>query len=268
MRRSLALLLLVLSATFVLAPHARTAARSTPQIAIPTATGTTAPTPAEPGTLPETAAPAPRQTAPNPTAAKPTASNPGPQRPTSTPYSGDLNVFENADRDKLLQTAKIFDTLRLHPGSTVADIGAGGGWLAVRAARRVAPDGRVYAEDINPRAVQSIRERAAREHLADITVLLGTPDDPKLTPNSLDAAVMLRVYHEIAHTDRLLPLLAAALRPGARFGVIDHPGNGADHGINPDVVRAEVTHAGLRYLGLYDFTKGDQNDYMEVFEKR
>ena len=79
---------------------------------------------------------------------------------------------------------------------------------------------------------------------------------------------MLRVYHEVAHTDRLLPILVAALRPGARFAVIDHPGNGADHGINPEVVRSEVTHAGLRYVGLYDFTKGDQNDYMEVFEKR
>ena len=219
MRRTFALLLLLVSFTFVLAPHA-------------------AQTPA------------------------------APEHPTSTPYTGDLGVFEEPNRDKLLQIDRVLDTLRLHPGSTVADIGAGGGWFSVRAARRVAPDGHVIAEDINPHAVDSIRERAEREHLPEITPLLGTPDDPKLTPNSLDAAVMLRVYHEIAHPPLLLSVLHEALKPGGRFGVIDHPGNGADHGIDAGVVRAEVERSGFRFVGLYDFTKGDQNDYMEVFERR
>lgn len=188
--------------------------------------------------------------------------------PTSTPYTGDLSVFEDPNRDKLLQTDRVLDTLHLHAGSTVADIGAGGGWFTVRAARRVGTGGRVYAEDINPHAVESIKERAEREHLPEIVPVLGTPDDPKLLPDSLDAAVMLRVYHEIAHPPLLLDDLHRALRPGARFGVIDHPGNGADHGINADVVRTEVEHSGFRFVGLYDFTKGDQNDYMEVFERR
>ncbi len=289
MRRLLAVCLLVLSATFVLAPHAATPAQTTaapatplgnPAAAAPAGPSMSPPlvTPsAETGTLPETKAPAPRQIAPNPY----TRANSGPtatsgnfansgtaQRPTSTPYTGDLSIFEDPNRDKLLQTGKVLDTLRLHPGSDIADIGAGGGWFTVRAARRVGPNGHVYAEDINPKAVEAIRTRAQNEHLADITAVLGTPDDPRLTPDSLDAALMLRVYHEVAHTDRLLPVLVRALRPGARFAVIDHPGNGADHGINPEVVRAEVTHAGLRYVGLYDFTKADQNDYMEVFEKR
>ena len=228
MRRLLALVLLLLSATFVLAPRAHTSAQ-------------------EPGSLPEQAAPT---------------------HPTSTPYSGDLSVFEEPNRDKLLQVDRVMDTLHLHPGSTVADIGAGGGWFSVRAARRVGPSGRVFAEDINQHAVDAIRERAQREHLPQIVPLLGTPDDPKLLANSLDAAVMLRVYHEIAHPPLLLAVLHGALRPGGRFGVIDHPGNGADHGINPEVVRAEVERNGFRFVGLYDFTKGDQNDYMEVFEKR
>lgn len=269
MRSLLAILLLVLSATFVLAPRAHTAVQppstgstqiGSPPAAAPVGPSMDAPlgnrSGADPGNLPETKAPAARQTA---SAA---------QRSTSTPYTGDLSVFEEPNRDQLLQTGKVLDTLRLHPGSTVADIGAGGGWFTVRAARRVAPGGRVYAEDINPKAVDTIRERATREHLADVSTILGTPDDPKLAPDSLDAAVMLRVYHEVAHPDRLLPVLVRALKPGARFGVIDHPGNGADHGIDPEVVHAEIIHAGLRYVGLYDFTKADQNDYMEVFEKR
>lgn len=193
---------------------------------------------------------------------------PAPTHPTSTPYTGPLNVFDEPGRDQKLQIQRVMDVLRLHPGSVVADIGAGGGWFSVRAARRVAPNGRVLAEDINPAAITYIRNRAASEHLADITPLLGTPDDPHLAPNSLDAALMLRVYHEIAHPPLLLAHLRAALKPGGRFGIIDHPGTGADHGINASVVIAEVEHNGFRLVHQYDFTHADQNDYFLVFEKR
>jgi predicted methyltransferase len=137
----------------------------------------------------------------------------------------------------------------------------------VRAARRVGPSGHVFAEDINAHAIETIRDRARRENLPQVTPLLGTPDDPKLPADSLNAAVMLRVYHEVAHPAQVLAVLHHALKPGGRFGVIDHPGNGADHGINPEVVRQEVEHAGFHFVGLYDFTKGDQNDYMIVFER-
>jgi ubiquinone/menaquinone biosynthesis C-methylase UbiE len=160
------------------------------------------------------------------------------------------------------------DLLHLKPGSVVADIGAGGGWFSVRAARRVAPHGRVIAEDINPKGILSIQQRAQREHLANIQALLGTPDDPKLTPDSLDAALMLKVYHEIAHPVPVLAILRAALKPGARFGVIDRNGNGADHGLKESIVCAEIEEAGFRQVGRYDFTKADGQDYFLIFVKR
>ncbi len=211
---------------------------------------------------------APRTLSQTAKATAPEQAAPPPDHPTSTPYSGDLSIFEEPNRDKLLQTGRVLDTLHLHPGSAVADIGAGGGWFSVRAARRVGPGGHVFAEDINAHAIDAIRERAGREHLPQITPVQGTPDDPKLPADSVDAAVMLRVYHEVAHPALLLAAVRDALKPGGRLGVIDHPGHGDDHGINADVVRAEVERNGLRFVGLYDFPKGDQNDYMEVFEKR
>ncbi len=194
-----------------------------------------------------------------------------PTHPTSTPYTGDLSVFEEANRDQKLQIDRVMDTLKLHPGSTVADIGAGGGWFSVRAARRVAggPNGggTVYAEDINPHAIDAIHDRAVKENLPNIAAVLGTPDDPKLPADSLDAALMLRVYHEVAHPPTLLANLRTSMKSGGLFGVIDHPGNGADHGINADVVITEVQRSGFRFVKQYDFTKGDQNDYFLVFEK-
>jgi ubiquinone/menaquinone biosynthesis C-methylase UbiE len=187
---------------------------------------------------------------------------------TSTPYAGDLSIFEEPGRDKRLQIDRVMDLLHLKPGSVVADIGAGGGWFSVRAARRVAPNGRVIAEDINPKDIPYIQQRAQREHLSNIEALLGTPDDPKLEPNSLDAALMLKVYHEIAHPAPVLAVLRAALKPGARFGIIDRNGNGADHGLNESVLRAEIEQAGFRQVGRYDFTKADGQDYFLIFVKR
>jgi len=188
--------------------------------------------------------------------------------PTSTPYAGDLGIFEDPGREQRLQINHVMDLLHIKPGGTVADIGAGGGWFSVRAARRVGPQGRVIAEDINPKYIASIAARAQREHLANIEPLLGTPDDPKLAPDSLDAALMLKVYHEIAHPQPVLASLRAALKPGARFGIIDRNGNGADHGLNEAMVRAEVESAGYRQVARFDFTKADGQDYFLIFEKR
>jgi ubiquinone/menaquinone biosynthesis C-methylase UbiE len=193
---------------------------------------------------------------------------PLPQHPTSTPYTGDLGIFDEPGRDQRLQIDRVMDLLGIHHGSTVADIGAGGGWFSVRAARRVGPSGKVLAEDINPKAIDYIRNRAQREHLGNVEEVLGTPDDPKLPPDSLDAALMLKVYHEIAHPEVLLAHLREAMKPGARFGIIDRSGNGADHGLNEPIVREEVERAGFRQVGRYDFTKTDGQDYFLIFEKR
>jgi len=191
-----------------------------------------------------------------------------PQHPTSTPYAGDLSIFEDPNRAQHLQIDRVMDILHLHAGSTLADIGAGGGWFSVRAAKRVGPTGTVIAEDINPTYITAIRDRATREHLPNIHPLLGTPDNPALPPNSLDAALMLKVYHEIAHPQLFLANLHAALKPGARFGIIDRNGTGDDHGLNEPILRAEVEAAGFKQVARYDFTKADGQDYFLIFEKR
>lgn len=190
------------------------------------------------------------------------------QHPISRPYTGDLSIFEAPDRAQKLQIDRVMDILHIRAGSTVADIGAGGGWFSVRAARRVGPTGHVLAEDINPKYIESIRQRAQRENLPNITPILGTPDDPKLAPNSLDAALMLKVYHEIAHPQLLLASLHAALKSNARFGIIDRNGTGDDHGLNEAIVRAEVERNGFHQVARYTFTKADGQDYFLIFEKR
>ena len=187
------------------------------------------------------------------------------QRPTSEPYTGDLSSFETPGRDQRLQINRVMDTLGITPGKTVADIGAGSGWFTVRAAKRVAVNGQVYAVDINPEATRYIGERAQKEHLQNVKTILSQPDNPLLPPDSVDAVLMLKTYHEIAHPVTLLKNLRAALRPGAKVGIIDRKGNGENHGVEKNVVIQEAKAAGYTLLSDNDFVKGDKMDYFLVF---
>lgn len=191
---------------------------------------------------------------------------PPPDRPTSTPYTGDLSIFETPGRDERLQIQRVMDLLGIHAGSTVADLGAGSGWFTVRAAARVGDNGIVYAEDINPDAIEYIRNRAAKAHLGNVRTILGTPDNPKLPPGSIDAVLMLKVYHEVGNTTALLANLKTALKPGATIGIIDRNGSGSDHGLMPDIVKREMKQAGFHLAGSYDFTKADGQDYFLIFK--
>lgn len=191
-----------------------------------------------------------------------------PQRPTSAPYAGDLSIFEYPDRDKKLQIERVMDLLGISAGKSVADIGAGSGWFTVRAARRVGPAGMVYAEDISPPAIEFMNQRMVKEKLINVKTVLGTPDDTKLPAASTDAVLMLKVYHEIAHPVPVMKQLRAALRPGARVGIIDRNGSGSDHGLNYDVVEKEMGEAGYKLVTKYDFTKADGQDYFLIFRVR
>ncbi len=191
-------------------------------------------------------------------------------RATSTPYVGDPAVFDSPGREERLQIDRVMKLLGIGPGKSVADIGAGGGWFTVRAARKVGPGGVVYAEEINPAAVKFIADRAAKEKLANVRAVLGTVDDPKLPAGSVDAVLMLKMYHEIARPVELVRLMRPALRAGAKVGIIDRNGDGSgvDHGVPRATVVKEMGAAGFGLVGTYDFTKADGEDYFLIFEER
>src|SRR6185312_8739507 len=177
-----------------------------------------------------------------------------------------LSVFEYKDRDKKLQVDRVMEILGIAPGKNVADIGAGSGWFSVRAARKVSPNGLVYAVDINPESVRYIQDRAQREKLGNVKAIVGQAGDPLLPPQSVDAVLLLKAYHEVAEPVTLLKNLHKALRPGARVGIIDRNGKAEDHGVNESIVVEEAKRAGYRLVGKYDFVKGDKEDYFLVFE--
>jgi hypothetical protein len=98
-----------------------------------------------------------------------------------------------------------------------------------------------------------------------VKTILGKADNPLLPENSVDAVLLLKTYHEVAQPVALLQNLHAALRLGAKVGVIDRNGNGEDHGVSREVVIREAKEAGYKLAEKYDFVKGDKMDYFLVF---
>lgn len=186
-------------------------------------------------------------------------------RKTSTPYTGDLSIFDSPGRDERLQINRVMDILAIHPGTGVADIGAGSGWFTVRAARRVGGTGEVYAVDINPEAITYIHQRAQKEGEHNVKTILSKPDDALLPPQSVDAVLLLKTYHEVEHPITLMRNLRTALKSDARIGIIDRNGNGEDHGVNRSVVIHEMSQAGYQVVQQEDFVKADHMDYFLVF---
>jgi ubiquinone/menaquinone biosynthesis C-methylase UbiE len=185
-------------------------------------------------------------------------------RKTSTPYTGDLSIFESPGRDQRLQIERVMDLLAIAPGKNVADIGAGSRWFTVRAARRVGASGKVFAVDINPEAIRYIENRAQQEDLHNVNAIQSREDDPMLPAGHIDAVLLLKTYHEVAKPVTLLRNLKAALRPEAKVGIIDRNGNGENHGVQRKVVIQEAAEAGYELAGSYDFVKDDM-DYFLVF---
>ncbi len=187
-------------------------------------------------------------------------------RPTSNPYRGDLARFDRENRAENLQIERVMDILGVKEGKSVADIGAGGGWFTVIAARRVGEKGKVYAVDINEESKTFIDERAKREELGNIRTIVSTPDDPMLPKKSVDAVLILNTYHEVSEPIVLLKNLKKSLRKGARVGIIDRDGEGDDHGIDSIEVVAEAARAGFRLVENHDFVNATNMDYFLVFE--
>ncbi|MDH3530142.1 MAG: methyltransferase domain-containing protein, partial [Acidobacteriota bacterium] len=172
-------------------------------------------------------------------------------RETSDPYTGDLARFDRENRAENLQIDRVMDILGIKEGSSVADIGAGGGWFSAIASKRAGKTGKVYAVDISRDSIDFIDKRIAKEKLENIETILGIPDDPKLPEKTVDAVLILNTYHEIAEPVRFLRNLAKSLKTKALVGIIDREGKGDDHGIDPAVVKKEAERVGLKFVAAY-----------------
>jgi predicted methyltransferase len=169
-----------------------------------------------------------------------------------------LGLLESPDRDAWQKPEQIMDALGIAEGSKVADIGIGSGWFTIRLARRIGPNGLVYAEDVQRQMLEATRRRISREGLKNVQTILGTETNPNLPPRTLDAILIVDTYPEVDDKNRVTFLrnLAAALKPNGRIGVVNYkpgqggPGPAENEGVRVDssAVEADARAAGLRVL--------------------
>jgi len=130
--------------------------------------------------------------------------------------------LERQERDREERTDLLLAALMLQPGFIVADIGAGTGYLSRRMAPAVMPGGKVWAVDVQPEMVSMLRAGAKRSGLTQIEARLGAVDDVKLPVSSVDLAVMVDVYHELAFPYEVMASVLKALKPGGRVVFVEY----------------------------------------------
>lgn len=115
---------------------------------------------------------------------------------------------------------RVMKEIGVKPGMTVADIGAGEGYFTFYLAERVGPAGKVYASDIDAKALQAIRDRCGREQVSNVTVIQGTPDDPRIPPGSADIALIVNVLPMIDRPKPFFSNIAKSLKPEGTLVII------------------------------------------------
>lgn len=117
---------------------------------------------------------------------------------------------------------RALEAIHLVNGSTVADVGAGSGYMTVKMARRVGPTGKVYASDIQPEMLVLLRQRLTRERVSNVEPVLGQIDDPRLPSAAIDLILMVDVYHEFSEPQKMLRRMRDALKPDGRLVLLEY----------------------------------------------
>ena len=196
-----------------------------------------------------------------PESGTPAAVFPKPDRPVADIVSPIWH--DEKQRDDAGEPRQLVRLLGIKSRMIIADIGAGSGYYVVRLSPIVGPRGRIIAEDVVPEYLRGLRGRVHDLGLQNVVISLGEPHDPRLPANSLDIAILVHMYHEIAQPYALLYNLVPALKPGARVGIVDAYGPTSEHGTPPRLLRCELAVVGYHEISLDRLT--GSNAYLAIF---
>jgi ubiquinone/menaquinone biosynthesis C-methylase UbiE len=170
--------------------------------------------------------------------------------------------------------------LKWHTGDAVAEIGASDGKLALAAAQRVGPSGKVYSTEIDAKALAFLEELAVKQR--NITAIKAAESDTNLPPSCCDSIFMRLVYHHLTRPAEIDASLFRSLKPGGRLAVIDEdpykgtsilegvPKNRVGHGVPQKILIGELIAAGFEVEAVYnDWPSRDEFHliYCVVFRK-
>jgi ubiquinone/menaquinone biosynthesis C-methylase UbiE len=173
---------------------------------------------------------------------------------------------DESERERIERVPDILTALAARDGAHIADVGSSDGFYTLRIAKAVAPSGKAYAIDIEQKSLDKLRERAQKDAIANVEIILSEPADPKLPVGALDAVLIRNAYHEFVAYREILKGVMSGLKPGGLLvvsesvsdSVLDKPREQQvkEHYIASSLVEAELREAGFEILERDDaFTR-------------
>jgi ubiquinone/menaquinone biosynthesis C-methylase UbiE len=160
--------------------------------------------------------------------------------------------LDRPEREAEEAPEQALDAIGIRPGMIIADVGAGTGYMTLRMARRVGPEGKIYANDLQPEMLQKLRARSQRDKLSNVETVLGTGADPKLPPNTMDLVLLVDVYHEFSQPRTMLDKIRESLKQDGRLVLLEYRKEDPAVPIRPEhkmsvaEVKAEVEAQGYK----------------------
>jgi len=148
-------------------------------------------------------------------------------------YTG-ADWLERPERESEENVEGALDAIGLKSGMTVAEVGAGTGYVALRMAKRVGPSGKVYANDVQPQMLVLLRNNAAKGEITNVETVLGSETDPKLPAGQMDLIILVDVYHEFSQPQKMLQGIRRALKPDGRLVQLEYRKEDPNVPILPD----------------------------------
>jgi SAM-dependent methyltransferase len=184
--------------------------------------------------------PAPVEVAPTPDVEDPTTFEGRPIAPTMSFHGADW--LTRPERIVEEDPDALHRALAMKPGQTACDIGAGNGYHSLRLAQAVAPNGKVFAVDIQPEMLELLRERADEAGVTNVKAVLATDDSLGLADGVCDLELLVDVYHELAHPEAAIAALHRALAKDGRLAIVEFRGEDPLVPIKPEhkMTRAQV----------------------------
>jgi len=135
---------------------------------------------------------------------------------------GGADWLDRPEREAEENVEGALNAIGIQPGMTVAEVGAGTGYVVLRMAKRVGPGGKVYANDLQPEMLAKLRQNAAKAGFTNVQTVLGGETDPKLPAGVMDLIILVDVYHEFSQPQKMLQGIRAALKPDGRLVLLEY----------------------------------------------
>jgi ubiquinone/menaquinone biosynthesis C-methylase UbiE len=153
---------------------------------------------------------------------------------------------------------EMLEQLQVKPGMIVCDMGCGDGYYTVELARRVGPEGKVLAVDIQPEMLQELSRRCERLEIRNVEMVLGLPHDPKLPDGTVDLILMVDVYHEFSNPVEMLDAMRRSLKPDGRVALVEFRAEDPtvpikqEHKMTKKQILKEYKANGFKLVSQYD----------------